>query len=497
LFGPGPKRILAIDGGGARGILACGILKRIETLLAARLPLAQRDSFRLHHYYDLIGGTSTGSILAAGLCIGLKVDDLKKLYLSMCPRIFLDRKVAGVQKPRFDAAALADELDRVLREENGVALPMPLKNPPRNGKPLPSERPKGKPITLGSDALQTGFAVFAKRIDTGGAWALTNNSNWIYYDQAAAKRQNHPQGKDFFPNKDYPLGRLVQASAAAPTYFESVGLGVNPAATADGAGAVRVPGLGSSSGVFVDGGLSGRNTPALQMLFMVTHPAYGFNWPTGEDQLMITSVGTGWWRPRVTDPIVALRPLSGQAKTAFQAIECLQTMIHDSSLHALTMLQSMSRHPLDPKKRWRIDGEIGDLSGYLLTPNPLIRFRRMDVRLDKNNLKELFGHPLEQEIQRMEGENISFLNTKANVVAADAWGETAAVMRLRELAEADRNVLLMLHHIGQHYANHNIDDDDFPSEFNPKPDELRGAPDVGVVDPPRSEPESGKGWFRR
>ena len=36
LFGPGPKRILTLDGGGIRGALTLGFLKRIEELLAER-----------------------------------------------------------------------------------------------------------------------------------------------------------------------------------------------------------------------------------------------------------------------------------------------------------------------------------------------------------------------------------------------------------------------------------------------------------------------------
>jgi len=36
LFGPGPKRILALDGGGIRGILTLQLLRRIETLVRKR-----------------------------------------------------------------------------------------------------------------------------------------------------------------------------------------------------------------------------------------------------------------------------------------------------------------------------------------------------------------------------------------------------------------------------------------------------------------------------
>ena len=69
LFSPGPKRILALDGGGVRGILTLAILERMEALLRERS--STPNSFRLCDYFDLIGGTSTGSIIASGLALGL------------------------------------------------------------------------------------------------------------------------------------------------------------------------------------------------------------------------------------------------------------------------------------------------------------------------------------------------------------------------------------------------------------------------------------------
>ncbi|MBI3439668.1 MAG: patatin-like phospholipase family protein, partial [Proteobacteria bacterium] len=59
---PGPKRILALDGGGARGLLTLGVLQKLEDELGRRS--GKPGTFRLAHYFDLIGGTSTGSIIA-------------------------------------------------------------------------------------------------------------------------------------------------------------------------------------------------------------------------------------------------------------------------------------------------------------------------------------------------------------------------------------------------------------------------------------------------
>src|ERR1700730_11758858 len=56
---PAPVRILAIDGGGIRGIIPALVLARIEKL--TKRPIAQ--------LFDLVAGTSTGGILALGLTV--------------------------------------------------------------------------------------------------------------------------------------------------------------------------------------------------------------------------------------------------------------------------------------------------------------------------------------------------------------------------------------------------------------------------------------------
>ena len=62
LMAPGPKRVLALDGGGIRGIITIAFLKEIERVLKERLGGA--NDFRLCDYVDLVGGTSVGSLLA-------------------------------------------------------------------------------------------------------------------------------------------------------------------------------------------------------------------------------------------------------------------------------------------------------------------------------------------------------------------------------------------------------------------------------------------------
>ena len=68
---PGPKKLLTIDGGGIRGMIALEVLLEIERILGRG-----RADFRLAQYFDYIAGTSTGAIIAAGLSLGFPVQAL-------------------------------------------------------------------------------------------------------------------------------------------------------------------------------------------------------------------------------------------------------------------------------------------------------------------------------------------------------------------------------------------------------------------------------------
>lgn len=70
-------RILSLDGGGAKGFYTLGILHEIEALL--QCPLYKR--------FDLVFGTSTGSIIAALIALGYSIDDIYQLYKRHVPEI--------------------------------------------------------------------------------------------------------------------------------------------------------------------------------------------------------------------------------------------------------------------------------------------------------------------------------------------------------------------------------------------------------------------------
>src|SRR6476619_7593582 len=83
LFVPGPKRILALDGGGVRGVIAVAFLERIEAVLKE-----QQGDALLSDWFDLIGGTSTGAIIGCALAFGKTTDELRDIYYKLAPKAF-------------------------------------------------------------------------------------------------------------------------------------------------------------------------------------------------------------------------------------------------------------------------------------------------------------------------------------------------------------------------------------------------------------------------
>lgn len=331
----GAKRILALDGGGVKGMFTLGMLKIVEGELRRRAGGA--SAFRLCDYYDLIGGTSTGAIIATGLALGMSVDELIELYMRLGPEVFGKNSGDGVFfQSKFESAKLRQSL----RSAMGTK-------------------------TLGSEDLRTGLAIHTKRIDTGSAWVLTNHPLGAYYDP--------PAGSDLYPNKRYRLVDLVLASAAAPTFFDEVVIDIE-------FDEKRRP---LQKGYFVDGAVSANNNPGLQLLMLVLEPAYKFGWVSGADKLMMTSCGTGARRPRVDG-----RAFRG-SPPGLRGVHALRAMVYDTQVQGIMMLQALS----EPRRPWRINSEIGDMKGVCISGTPLLDYQRMDVWMDTKPKPKRRGDP--------------------------------------------------------------------------------------------------------
>ncbi|MHC2433311.1 patatin-like phospholipase family protein [Bradyrhizobium sp. USDA 4451] len=344
----GPKRILALDGGGIRGILTLEYLAAMEALLRKR---HNNNDLLLCDYFDLIGGTSTGSIIAAGLACGMTVDALKTLYRGIGTDIFQEsfwRR--GLLAPKFDSDALQRALDTQL----------------------------GADTVLGGDRVRTGLMIMTKRLDTGSPWPLHNNPDAAFAKQDGALR----------------LTQVVRASTAAPTYFkpEEITISARDGHTVNGA--------------FVDGGVSPFNDPALQLLMLAALHGHGFRWHTGKDRLLLISAGTGQFRSTYSTEQIVRMP------AAEQGVRSLQSLMDDCSRHNHGMLQwltdcrtpwsidravtdmiadSQSGPQLATYARYNVLLETASLKqtlGIERTPDALAKIAAMD---DPKNMDELAG----------------------------------------------------------------------------------------------------------
>ncbi len=321
----GSKNILSLDGGGIRGALTLGYLKKIETILQEK----NGKDYLLCDHFDLIGGTSTGSIIAAALAVGKSVDEIITLYMHLGREIFGKKRNwwNPLETWKYLKAEYSYEvLESYLKEAFGS-------------------------ITLGSDQIKTGLCIVAKRADTNSVWPLINHPQGKFYDTMLGK------------NKNIPLWEAVRASSAAPTYFAPQMIDVG-----DGQRAA-----------FVDGGVSMANNPALTLLMVATLKGFPFRWEMGEDKLTIVSVGTGY---------SVFKKQTGEIEEAWiktWAQNVPDMLMQDASWQNQILLQWLSNSPT----AHYIDMEIETLRDDYIAGKPLIKYLRYNFPITANDLNGL------------------------------------------------------------------------------------------------------------
>jgi len=242
----GPRKLLALDGGGIRGIMTLEVLDRIESELQNKL--GRDNQFVLADYFDYIAGTSTGAIIATCLSLGMRVDEVRRFYIESGPAMFdKTNLIRRYFRNKFHDQQLAQKLKQVIAEKTG--------------------EPEA---TLGCDRLRTYLLLILRNATTDSPWPISNNSASKY------NIRTRPVS-----NLDLPLWQLVRASTAAPTYFPPEVI------------TIRDHQLNDHEFVFVDGGVTMYNNPAFQLFLMATVAPYNLRWPTGQDQMLLVSVGTG------------------------------------------------------------------------------------------------------------------------------------------------------------------------------------------------------------
>ena len=213
------KKILSIDGGGMRGIIPLACLVKLEKL----------HGKPCREIFDMVAGTSTGSVIAAGIALGISARGLLALYRELARHAFqrlpLHQILFNLGNHRYSNAFITNTLHEI-----GADVPL--------------------------NSLMVDVLITAKNLETSRT--------------------------DFFV-KDSPgnaslWGRMtlkdaVLASIAAPTYF--------PAHSAEVLGKEHT---------WVDGGVGVSGNPAYHAAVEAIHYSAGL-YPPGETRML--SFGTG------------------------------------------------------------------------------------------------------------------------------------------------------------------------------------------------------------
>jgi len=317
----GQKKLLALDGGGIRGVIALEVLARIEEILREQ---SGRKNLVLSDYFDYMAGTSTGAIIASCLSMGKSVEEVTRFYCENGSAMF---SRAGILKRfwyKFGDDNLSNELKNIFGEET----------------------------TLGSDKLQTLLMMVLRNATTDSPWPISNNPLAKY---------NDPAREDC--NLNLPLWQLVRASTAAPTYFPP-----------------EVVTIGGQEFLFVDGGITTYNNPAFQLFLMATLEPYRLQWETGEDKMLIVSVGTG------TSPQANANLQPGEMNLIYQAGSIPSALLYAALNEQDFLCRAFGR----TLAGCALDLEVGDMHGVKgPIPEKLFTYMRYNAELTKEGLTQL------------------------------------------------------------------------------------------------------------
>jgi uncharacterized protein len=273
-------RVLSIDGGGIRGLIAARVIARLEELVSSEAG----EERRMADCFHMFAGTSTGGLLALGLTVPDPADpsrprlsgsDLVELYMREGPRIFGDTlhkliSLGGWIGPKHSEGRLM----QALRDRFGEAR---LRDALR------------ELIVTSYDMAEPGPHFFKR-------WRARESAD-----------------------RDVPMVDVGLATSAAPTYFPSHGLGGR---------------------ALVDGGLFAAN-PSVAAVVEALKRRDEEPRDLGPGDLLLVSLGTGqhetghdqsevrgwgrigWIWPRRQDPALIAAFLDGQSDAADHWVEIL------------------------------------------------------------------------------------------------------------------------------------------------------------------------------
>ncbi|XP_026524900.1 calcium-independent phospholipase A2-gamma isoform X2 [Notechis scutatus] len=179
-------RILSIDGGGTRGLVALQTLRKLEELTGKPI----------HQLFDYICGVSTGAILAFMLGLfHIPLDECEELYRKLGTDVFKQNVIVGTVKMGWSHAFYDSEIwEKMLKERMGSDVMFETARDPRCPK-----------VAAISTIVSRGTPLKA----------------FVF------RNYNHFPGvkSHYLGGCHYKLWQAIRASSAAPGYFQEYALG--------------------------------------------------------------------------------------------------------------------------------------------------------------------------------------------------------------------------------------------------------------------------------
>lgn len=237
-------RILSVDGGGTRGLMAIEVLKRLEKL----------TNRRISEMFDLIAGTSTGGVLTIGAGLaGRSLEECERLYRQFGDDIFTSRKQS--------AAAAVVSAGKLLFLNRGQydtgALEQAFKVHAGSSKMIDTRHQD-----LSTDPPRVFVVSTLIRSATD---SVASPKPYLHCNYRPPPYRESNQAHRYIHGCHHSLWESLRATTAAPSYFDPLNVGGD---------------------VFVDGAMLVNNPAAISV-----HEAR-LLWP-GAPLDLIVSVGTG------------------------------------------------------------------------------------------------------------------------------------------------------------------------------------------------------------
>ena len=197
-------KILSLDGGGIRGVISARILMKVEK------QIREQKNQSLAEYFDLIAGTSTGSILAAGIALGYTASELLDIYRQEGERIFRRRS--------FPSTWLKEILPEKIKKDFPRVQPYEIEESKYSHEGLVEtlkgqekfKNPDGSYIKLKEVGQNNSTGDKPKPILLIPAYDVTYGNTTYFCNDAPESASWH---------NDMPVWQICVSSASAPTFF--------------------------------------------------------------------------------------------------------------------------------------------------------------------------------------------------------------------------------------------------------------------------------------